>query len=158
MCHTHMILMLTTIQLSALMLNLSCAGNPKRFVTKKGFVSLFCLVALEVGGSAGPPGGTTAWNFRGHFQRTVLLSEIRYWTRTKVGPEVIPEVPALPVLPVPQAELPQESSGATSGGQFRLRFFDTGLGRKWHRNLLRYYRSPQRKYRPGGMNLFEDRW
>ena len=36
--------------------------------------------------------------------------------------------------------------------------------RKWHRKLIRYYRycryyrSPQRKYRPGGMNLFEDRW
>ena len=38
----------------------------------------------------------------------------------EVGPEIIPEVPALLVLPAPRAELPLGSSGATSGGQFRL--------------------------------------
>ena len=43
MCHPHVVLMLTTVQLSALMLNHTCAGNPKRIVAKTA--SIFCPVS-----------------------------------------------------------------------------------------------------------------
>ena len=45
---------------------------------------------------------------------------------TKVIQFLVSAVFQLPVLPAPRAELPLASSGATSGGQFRLRNFEIG--------------------------------
>ena len=147
-----MILMLTTIQLSALMFNLSCAGNPKRIVAKR--TSFPCSVwwlwwwaevpALRAVLPLGTSAATSA------YEKSVLDTN-GSWTGSNPGCTGVAGTTG--------------PSGGTTAGKFRSNFrgpvlltkFRYWTRRKWHRNLVRYYRyyrSPQRKYRPGGMKQF----
>ena len=149
------VLMLTTIQLCAPMLKLSCAGNLKESSREK----------LQFGAS--------------EVYRKYRSSQ-RYY-RSKL-PEVLPEPSTA------NESWVLDSNGSSTGSRTGTTGFTGSTGapsgtaarnfwspvpltkagywtqRKWHRKLIwyyrycRYYRSPQRKYRPGGMNLFEDRW
>ena len=108
------VLMLTTIQLSALMLKLSCAGFPKRVVAKRCSWRCFLVLpevpvispVLPLGISGGTSGGISAYEI---FASGMTGSSTGSGTGTTGKPEV----------PVCSAVLPVISSGAHFRSQYR---------------------------------------